>query len=428
MSVHKIKIHFKNPSIKGDIHIDGSKSISNRALIMQALSKGADIKLDHLSTSKDTNLMQSLLDASDEVLDAGAAGTTFRFLTAYLAIQNRSVILTGSERMKQRPIGELANTLNDMGANIEYLEKQGYPPLKFHPVDLTTFKRKISIKSTISSQYITALLMIGPSLPNGLELTMIGEVISRPYIDMTLAMMRHFGIASDWVDDKITIEPQSYQANHLFVEGDWSAASYYYSLAAIAEHADLRLYGVTQQSLQGDAAIADIGRLFNVHTTYHSDHVHLIKTNDPLPDHIEWDFIKCPDLAQTVLAMCAATGMTGIFTGLQTLRIKETDRIAAMKTELKKVHVPFYQLPAKMSKISGLEYYMIEGQTTYKDTPVFKTYEDHRMAMCLAPLALQHPIEIEDPEVVSKSYYEYWKDLEVLGLEINEGAKGTNFH
>lgn len=416
---NSIRIHFPTKKIEGVIHLDGSKSISNRALILKALAGDNFISLDHLSTSKDTQLMTALLASSSTILDAGAAGTTFRFLTAYLSIAGREVTLTGSDRMKQRPIGELANTLNEMGAKIEYLEKEGYPPLLFHKADLLLFKRKISIKSTISSQYISALLMIGPSLPNGLELTMIGEVISRPYIEMTLAMMNHFGVKSNWIDDTIIIEPQSYTSNHLFVEGDWSAASYYYSLAAIADEANIQLYGISKNSLQGDSAIADIARLFNVDTEYYDDHVMLTKINKDLPKSIEWDFIRCPDLAQTVLAMCAATGVHGIFTGLQTLRIKETDRIAAMKAELKKVHVPFYQLPAKMSKLTSIEYHMVEGKTSYSDIPIFATYEDHRMAMALAPLALQHEIVIQDADVVVKSYGNFWKDLESLGLRIS---------
>lgn len=414
----KIRLHFDQKKIDGEIHLDGSKSISNRALIIKALAGQAEIQLDHLSTSKDTKLMSTLLDHRESILDAGAAGTTYRFLTAFLSIQNKEVILTGSDRMKQRPIGELANTLNELGARIEYMDKEGYPPLRFHPVDLNSFKRKISIKSTISSQYISALLMIAPSLPNGLELTMIGEVISRPYIEMTLAMMEHFGVKHTWTDDTITIEPQAYQSGSLYVEGDWSAASYYYSLAALSDEAQIRLYGITRNSLQGDSAIADIGALFNLKTTYHDDHVEIKKIYKPLPASIEWDFIRCPDLAQTVIAMCAATGVTGVFTGLQTLRIKETDRIAAMKTELKKIHVPFYQLPAKMSKQSGLEYHMVEGKASFDHIPSFATYEDHRMAMCMAPLALLHDIEIEEPDVVSKSYYDFWKDLGNLGMKV----------
>ena len=413
-----IKIHFPKSIIKGSVHLDGSKSISNRALIMKALAGNAEISLDHLSNSKDTQLMNSLLQSSDTILDAGAAGTTFRFLTAFLALSTKEVILTGSERMKQRPIGELVDTLNTMGANIEYLEKSGYPPLQFHPADLNLLNRKVSIKSTISSQYISALLMIGPAMANGLELTMIGEVISRPYIEMTLAMMSHFGIESNWEGDTITIEPQVYKSNHLFVEGDWSAASYYYSLAAIAEEVDLNLYGVTRNSLQGDAVIAEIGKLFNVDTAYFPDHIRLTKSNAPLPKSIEWDFIRCPDLAQTVLAMCAATGVTGVFTGLQTLRIKETDRIAAMKAELKKIGVPFYRLPGKMTKYSQAEYHMIEGIARFEGIPSFDTYEDHRMAMCMAPLALLHPIEIQHQEVVVKSHGNYWNDLKSLGMTI----------
>lgn len=411
-----IRIHFPKSEIKGNIYLDGSKSISNRALIMKALAKETTITLDHLSHSKDTQLMQALLTSNDQVLDAGAAGTTYRFLTAYLSLQDKEHVLTGSDRMKQRPIGELADTLNSMGAHIEYLEKQGYPPLKFHPTDLTKLSRKVSIKSTISSQYISALLMIGPALPNGLELTMIGEVISRPYIEMTLSMMKHFGIESQWQEDTIIIEPQRYISNHLFVEGDWSAASYYYSLVAIADTADLNLYGVSKNSLQGDAVIAEIGKLFNVHTDYFDDHIRLTKIKAPLPKSIEWDFIRCPDLAQTVLGMCAATGVHGIFTGLQTLRIKETDRIAAMKAELKKIQVPFYRLPDRMSKQSNIEYHIVEGKAIYDTIPTFATYEDHRMAMCMAPLALQHTIEIEHKNVVEKSYGVFWKDLGGLGM------------
>ncbi|MDZ4707655.1 MAG: 3-phosphoshikimate 1-carboxyvinyltransferase [Saprospiraceae bacterium] len=415
---NRIRLHFPKPVITGTIHLDGSKSISNRALIMQALAGNANPQLDHLSTSVDTLLMQQLLMSREDVLDAGAAGTTFRFLTAYLATQERELVLTGSERMKQRPIGELVNTLNDLGAGIEFVEREGYPPLRFTGKPLIQLKQKIRIRASISSQYISALLMIAPALPDGLEIQLAGEVISRPYIEMTLAMMKHFGIFSEWVDDTISIEPQSYQSRPLFVEGDWSAASYYYSLAAISKEVNLDLYGIKDHSLQGDSAIASIGRLFNIETQYHQDHVILTKSNAPLPASIEWDFIQCPDLAQTVFTMCAATGVKGVFTGLQTLRIKETDRIAAMKAELKKVNVPFFQLPSRMSKQN--EYHMVEGKAHFEDTPLFSTYEDHRMAMCLAPLALLHPIEIEHPAVVGKSYPEFWKDLKSLGGVIEE--------
>lgn len=415
---NRIRLHFPHPVITGTIHLDGSKSISNRALIMQALAGISNPLLDHLSTSVDTRLMQQLLMSTENVLDAGAAGTTFRFLTAYLATQGRELVLTGSERMKQRPIGELVNTLNDLGAGIEFVEREGYPPLRFTGKPLIQRKQKIRIRASISSQYISALLMIAPALPEGLEIQLVGEVISRPYIEMTLAMMKHFGIQSHWEEDTIRIAPQSYQPRLLYVEGDWSAASYYYSLAVIAKEVHLDLYGIKNQSLQGDSAIAGIGKLFNIDTEYHSDHVTLTKSNQPLPPSIEWDFIQCPDLAQTVFTMCAATGVKGVFTGLQTLRIKETDRIAAMKAELEKVHVPFFQLPSRMSKQN--EYHMVEGKAQFDHTPVFNTYEDHRMAMCLAPLALLHPIEIEHPAVVAKSYPEFWTDLKSLGGVVEE--------
>lgn len=416
--VDRIRLHFPNPVIHGTIHLDGSKSISNRALIMQALAGNPNPELDHLSTSVDTRLMQKLLSSEEGVLDAGAAGTTFRFLTAYLATRGKEVILTGSERMKQRPIGELVNTLNELGAGIEFLEREGYPPLRFTGKKLVQIKNKIRIRASISSQYISALLMIAPVLPEGLEIQLIGEVISRPYIEMTLAMMKHFGIHTQWVDDTIHILPQSYQSRPLFVEGDWSAASYYYGLAAIADDVQLDLYGIKNNSLQGDSAIASIGRLFNIDTHYEEDHVTLTKSNRALPPSIEWDFIQCPDLAQTVFTMCAATGIKGVFSGLQTLRIKETDRIAAMKAELEKIQVPFFQLPSRMSRQN--EYHMVEGKAHFGNTLVFSTYEDHRMAMCLAPLALLHPIEIEHPSVVAKSYPEFWKDLESLGGVVEE--------
>lgn len=415
MNNQTIKISHTNKNVKGTIHLDGSKSISNRVLIIKALTD-QPFTIHHLSHSNDTHALQSILADSGEVYDAGAAGTTFRFLTAYLAASQKSCILTGSERMKQRPIGGLVEALSQLGAKIEYLENEGYPPLKFHPSTLNV-TNKLTVKSNISSQFISALLLIAPTLPKGLVLELDGEIVSRSYIELTLHIMKAFGIEHTWEGQVIEIKAQKYNAKDFTVESDWSAASYYYSLAALADTAEIELTGLFENSFQGDAITAKLYESFGIETTYSDTGITLRKVNEP-DSNFEHDFILCPDIAQTIAVTCAGKNVSGLFTGLQTLSIKETDRIAALKTELGKLNVSFVKLPPKFSPESGNEYYTVDGEIAFPDTVTFPTYEDHRMAMAFAPLAILHEIQVEEPKVVGKSYPDFWKDFQKLGFQI----------
>jgi 3-phosphoshikimate 1-carboxyvinyltransferase len=400
--------------INGSVQLDGSKSISNRVLIVQALCK-EDFEIKKLSSCDDTTTLNALLQGSSDIYDTHHAGTTFRFLTAFLAIQKGAQTLTGSDRMKERPIGPLVSALRDLGADIEYLEKEGYPPLKLHGFDKENYTSKISVKADISSQYITALLLIAPVLPKGLEIKLVGELVSEPYLNMTLSTLSEFGIDYHRERGKISVGHQEYIAKEYTVEADWSACSYYYSIASMAKQADISLKGLFKKSIQGDAKIKDIGTLFGVQSEFDNSILRLKKTQPPEPS-IYYDFINQPDLAQTVAVMCAGLGVEGELTGLKTLRIKETDRIAAMQNELGKIESTL----AYGHEEEGQEYYEIRQKVKFCDVPRFSTYKDHRMAMAFAPLALLHPIEIENPEVVSKSYPRFWKDLKNLGFEIED--------
>ena len=402
----------------GEITLAGSKSISNRALIIQALCED-DFEISALANAKDTDLIQALLASNDPVRDAGAAGTTFRFMTAYLAMQDGEQILTGTERMKQRPIGVLVDALRKLGANIEYLEKEGYPPLKIGPLSNEVSVNKLSISASTSSQYISALLMIAPTLPKGLELTLEGKIVSRSYIEMTLNLMEYFGIKYDWKENVIIVPPQKYTARPYTVEADWSAASYYYGMAALADEVDLQLNGLFPKSVQGDAVLSQMMEHFGIHTTFNEGGIHLKKTTQGQVPEFKWDFIQCPDVAQTLAVVCAGVGTRGIFTGLDTLSIKETDRIKALEDELSKVGA--YFLPAERTDdmLPEKKYFEVKGKAKVNKKPVFATYEDHRMAMAFAPLAMLGEIIIEEPSVVEKSYPDFWQDLELLGFEIN---------
>ncbi|WP_236978649.1 3-phosphoshikimate 1-carboxyvinyltransferase [Membranihabitans maritimus] len=412
-----ITVHKKNKSARGTIKLDGSKSISNRVLIIRALTS-SPFKIHNLSTSDDTVALNRILSTDKDIYNTGAAGTTFRFLTAYLSTQDKKCTLTGSERMKQRPIGGLVDPLRELGANIQYLEKDGYPPLQFEPgiLDATN---KLSVKSNISSQFITALLLIAPTLPNGLEIDLEGDMVSRSYIELTLHIMKDFGIQYKWEGSLISIPHQEYIAKEYTVESDWSAASYYYSIAALADDSEIELKGLFDNSFQGDSAAVDLYKNFGIRTIFNDDGITIQKSGEIAPV-FEHDFILCPDIAQTIAVTCAGTGTEGLFTGLQTLSIKETDRITALQNELGKMDVSFVKMPPKFSSKSGKEYYMINGQAKFPETITFPTYEDHRMAMAFAPLAILHPIRVEEPKVVGKSYPEFWKDLKLLGFEINE--------
>ncbi len=398
---------------KGRVTLSGSKSISNRALIIRALCND-NFKITGLASSKDTQVLKMLLESDANLYDVGPAGTSFRFLTAFLSLQDGSQTLTGSKRMLQRPIGPLVNGLRALGANIEYLGQEGYPPLKINEWKDRSFAA-LNIPANISSQFISALLLIGPYLSKGLELTLDGKIVSRPYIDMTLGLMKKFGIQSQWEDQTIFVKPGNYKGQDFRVEADWSAASYYYSMATLDDHPELELMGLDIESFQGDSALIEIYEKLGVRTKEIHNGVKLTR-NGPTPPMIEYNFLKCPDLAQTVFASCGALGVQGLFSGLETLKIKETDRIKAMQNELAKVQVWLSAMPAKFSKKSDEEFYMLDGKVVVNN-PQFKTYEDHRMAMALAPLARLGTIAIEDPIVVEKSYPEFWEHIATLGYQ-----------
>ncbi len=414
-----LQISKPDKHIAGEIHLAGSKSIANRVLIIRALA-AKKFDIFGLPTAKDTVTLNALLKQTDNlVYDAGHAGTTFRFLTAYLALQHDTHILTGSERMKQRPIGKLVSALNALGCDIEYIENEGFPPLKInHPS--ADIKKEITIAADTSSQYITALLLIAPSLPHGLQLHLEGEIVSRPYIAMTLALMQNFGVSSTWIGNTISVEKQNYIAKNFTVEADWSAASYYYALACMSDTCDLKLKGVFENSLQGDSVIAQITTQFGIESHFDSEGVRLLKKEKKQPDIFEYDFKECPDIAQTLAVICAGTGTQGLFSGLETLFIKETDRVAALKAELAKVGVSFSKLPKRFNSKSDKQFFMVEGTAEFTNTPQFPTYDDHRMAMAFAPLAMLHPIKVEEPKVVEKSYPEFWDDFEKLGFVIEK--------
>lgn len=410
-----------NPNLSGSIVLTGSKSIANRALIIRALTPGG-FPIRRLAAADDTVRLERLLASEEEVLDAGPAGTTFRFLTGYLSRRPGYQVLTGSQRMKERPIGILVDALRQLGADIEYTEKEGYPPLKIGYSALDKADA-LTIAANTSSQYISSLLMLAPTLPNGLRLTLDGEIVSVPYIKMTLSLMAYFGVQSSWEGQTIVVPAQAYQPREFTVEADWSAASYYYGLAALAGSADLQIDGLFADSVQGDAVVAELYQRFGVSTTFNATGLRIQKpAGAPAPPLFEQDFVECPDIAQTLMATCAGLGVQALYSGLQTLFIKETDRVAAMKTELGKLGIALYKIPGHMSGAGpGQQIFGQDGKADFSaGPPTFATYHDHRMAMAMAPLALLHPIRIEDPEVVGKSYPDFYADFEKLGFVVEE--------
>ncbi len=414
--MNNIQLTHPNPQhIEGMIALDGSKSISNRVLIIQALC-GGNFEISRLSTSDDTKVMQAALLQKSLVKDVGAAGTSMRFLTAYLATQKASYQITGSERMKQRPIAVLVDALRALGAKIEYVENEGCPPLRISGGNLQG--GTVSINAGVSSQYLSALLMIAPTLTQGLTLQLVGELVSRPYLEMTLGTMAYFGINHQWEGNTIYIAPQKYQAKNFKVEADWSAASYYYAIAALSQTADIQLNGLFKNSWQGDSVLATMMEKFGVDTTFNEQGVRLQKLSSPSIQHFNFDFIKCPDIAQTLAVVAAGLGITAKLSGLSTLSIKETDRTAALSTELAKWDYHFHG----MHDVWQLE----KNTNTTDNCPLLKTYHDHRMAMAFAPLVLQkrNGMVIENPMVVSKSYPKFWEDLKRLGFVVVE--KGSS--
>jgi len=413
------KVHKSTPTVEGTIHLEGSKSISNRVLIIKALCEDS-FSIENLSPSDDTNILQKFLtQSSSEPYDAGHAGTSFRFSTAYLSLQEGTQILTGSDRMKERPIGPLVDALRSIGATIDYIENEGYPPLNIGTFQKDKYQRNVSISGATSSQYLSALLLIAPTLPDGLQLNITEKLVSRPYLEMTLRIMAHFGVSHTWVNDMtIDIKSQKYNGSDIVIESDWSAASYFYEIAAFAKEAKIELKGLFEDSFQGDRAIADFATKLGIDTRFGDQTITITKSDRKLPDVFEYNFLKEPDLAQSIAVLSAGIGVYSIFSGLETLKIKETDRIAALKAELEKVDVFLSLLPAKFSPKSTGEYYAINGTANKDKKPQFATYKDHRMAMAFAPLGSLFPVTIEKPMVVTKSYASYWDDLQRLGFEV----------
>lgn len=399
-------------AIKATIQLPASKSISNRALIINALAESNCIP-DNLSDCDDTRVMIKALTQDEETIDIMAAGTAMRFLTAYLSVTPGERIITGTTRMQQRPIQILVNALRELGAEINYINNEGFPPLRIKGTELKG--NEITLKGNVSSQYISALLMIAPALKNGIVLHLSGEIISRPYINLTLQLMQDFGAKAAWTSsDSISVAPQPYTSIPFTVESDWSAASYWYQIAALSPKTEIELLGLFRNSYQGDSRGAEVFSRLGITTEFTTKGVKLKKTGKA-PKRLEEDFIDIPDLAQTFVVTCALMNIPFRFTGLQSLKIKETDRIAALRNELKKLG---YLIEEENDSVL-----MWNGERCKpEETPVIATYEDHRMAMAFAPAIICHPtMQIADPQVVTKSYPGYWKDLKQAGFQtINE--------
>lgn len=408
-----MKYLIKSPegAIRASVQLPASKSISNRALILNALSY-SPYDIQNLSDCDDTEVMVRALNSDSRDFDIKAAGTAMRFLTAFLSKIVGEWTITGTERMKNRPIKLLVDALNSLGACIEYIEKEGYPPLRIFGSALQG--GEISLAGGVSSQYISALLMVAPLMENGLTLNLEGNIISRPYIDLTLQLMEQFGVKATWNGQTIRILPQEYKPIRFTVESDWSAASYWYSIMALSKNAEIELLGLFKNSLQGDAAGAKLFAQLGVGTVFTDRGVRLKYTGN-VTKKLLYNFVNEPDLAQTFVVCCVLLNIPFRFTGLQSLKIKETDRIEALKTELRKLG---YLLTDSNDSI--LEW---NGERCEPETdPVIATYEDHRMAMAFAPAALILPqgLKIAEPEVVTKSYPAYWEDLSKAGFALIE--------
>ena len=394
-----------------ELSISGSKSETNRLLLLQALYP--NIKLENISNSDDSDVMRKALSSKEDTIDVHHAGTTMRFLTAYFAMQEgREVVLTGSSRMKERPVKILVEALQQLGAEISYEENGGFPPIKITGKKLT--QNKVSLPANVSSQYISALLLIAPKLENGLELTLVGEITSIPYIKMTLALLNEIGVETSFENNIVKVKPKlSIIDCQLSIESDWSSASYFYSIVALsAIGTQITLSNYKQNSLQGDSVLVEIYKDFGVETTFNANNsITISKIKNHQLSMVNYQLNNSPDIAQTIAVTCLGLGIGCHLTGLHTLKIKETDRLEALQVELTK-------LGAKISITN--DSLTLEESSEIKENIEIKTYQDHRMAMAFAPLVLKVPIIIEDAEVVSKSYPTFWDDLKSIGFNISE--------
>ncbi len=427
------KYSLKAPStLNVTVKLPASKSISNRALVICALANGckavdqevAQISFpDNLSDCDDTEVIVRALRDMPEAINIKAAGTAMRFMTAFLAAtDNGSHLLTGTERMKHRPIKMLVDALRQLGANITYAGEEGFPPLRI--VGNTLEGGQIEIAGNVSSQFISALLMIGPVLKRGLELKLTGDIISRPYIDLTLWTMREFGADADWNSaDTIIVRPKPYVARPYYIENDWSAASYWYEMVALSKQSDIevKLEGLMDGSKQGDSSVRYIFSLLGVKTKFVSKTpgvpttIILTKSGHCVP-RLEYDFVNSPDLAQTFVVTCAMLNVPFHFTGLKTLKIKETDRIKALKAEMRKMGYVIHD-------VNDCELLWSGERCEPSAQVAIDTYEDHRMALAFAPVSLLQPIVINNPHVVTKSYPHFWEDLQQLGFKIESESQ-----
>ena len=399
-----------NNLLKSHIQITGSKSESNRSLLLQALYPKISIR--NLSNSDDAKVMQEGLAISSGEVDIHHAGTAMRFLTGYFASQEgKNVVLTGSQRMTERPVKVLVEALRKLGADIEYVNSEGYPPIQIKGKKLQ--KNQVSLPADISSQYISSLLLIAPSLENGLELNLVGKITSVPYIKMTLGLLNHIGIETSFVGNSIKVSPkENVDAIELVVESDWSSASYFYSIVALSEvGTEIKLSAYKKNSLQGDSILADTYKEFGVETTFLKNEIILKKVKHYQSTSIEFDLANAPDIAQTIAVTCLGLGLGCELTGLHTLKIKETDRLEAMYNELTKFGAKVAITDKTLS---------MEPISHFRPEVAIDTYDDHRMAMAFAPLALKTSFTINDAGVVSKSYPDFWKDLNALGFRLQK--------
>ena len=394
--------------IQGAVSISGSKSESNRLILLRAYM--SYFKIFNLSDSDDTQLMLSAIESDKKEINIGHAGTAMRFLTSYYSsISENSKILTGSNRMKQRPISILVDALKDLGCDIEYIEKSGFPPLKINGKNILT--NSVTLPANVSSQYISSLMMLGVSLENGLKIKLSSEITSLPYILMTKKIIERIGGTSKIHDREITIEPLTEKViPEQFVESDWSSASYFFSIAALSKSARLTLSTFFKDSLQGDSTLVDIYKILGIETIFEEDHIILSKNKIDLPKSINLNLKDSPDLAQTIIVTCLGLGVDCTLEGLHTLKIKETDRLIALKNEIEKFNVDKVEITENSITL--------ENNSNLKHEVIIDTYNDHRMAMSFAPLSLIVPIKINNPEVVTKSYVNFWNDLESLGFNI----------
>ncbi|WP_396633562.1 3-phosphoshikimate 1-carboxyvinyltransferase [Maribacter sp. R86514] len=408
-----MKLHLTGPSnhqLKDTITITGSKSESNRSLLLAALFP--DIKIENISNSDDAQVMAKGLEISEGTVDIHHAGTAMRFLTGYFSSQEgKDVILTGSKRMTERPIKILVEALRTLGAEISYVQDEGYPPIKIKGQRIV--KERVSLPANVSSQYISSLLLIAPSLENGLELELVGKITSVPYIKMTLALLEEIGVETSFEGNIIKVWPKAkVEPTTLVVESDWSSASYFYGICALgAPGTEITLSAYKQKSLQGDSVLADIYTAFGVETTFGENKVTLKKTDKKVLTENEIDLANAPDIAQTIAVTCFGLGVGCHLTGLHTLKIKETDRLEALNTELSK-------LGANIS-VTDKTLTIVPSTEINADVAI-DTYNDHRMAMAFAPLAMKTTLFVNDAEVVSKSYPDFWNDLKQLDFGIKE--------